>query len=430
MSRRTDSKRSSQGSHKQCESLPLWPDPVQGNRLVAMLQRHVNDLRGDAEHGNRRLFLDDVFIAYLLAFFNPTLRTLRTIEDFSQTQQAQKHLSIGRICKSTLSDFNRLVDPERLQPILLALRAAVHRKQVQQRTAENLHEALQQVLAVDGTFISLAADVGWVIIARNQLGVEAPHGRLDFHVDVATWLPEVVVVGEAGESEAATAARTVTPGAIHLYDRGIFGFDLVSAHFRRQNDGWERQADFVMRVRGPGERCPNFEARDERQLSKTARAAGIVSDRLGHFSGSTHRAAVDLPLREIILPLPDGSLLRLVTTLLDVPPEVVTELYRQRWQIELFFRWLKCYANFDHLISHSRQGVLLNFYVVVIGVLLLYLHTGSRPNKYLFSLLSVVAQGGGSLEEILPILRERMRQCERDRQTAARRRARKQAKSR
>ena len=62
-----------------------------------MLKKHVAALRGEADaHGNRGLFLDDVFIAYLLAFFNPSVRTLRTLEDFSQTRQAQKHLSIAR----------------------------------------------------------------------------------------------------------------------------------------------------------------------------------------------------------------------------------------------------------------------------------------------------------------------------------------------
>jgi hypothetical protein len=59
------------------------------------------------------LFLDDVVIAHLLAFFDPTLRSLRTIEDFSQTQQAQRHLSVRRLCKSTLSDFHRVADPTR-----------------------------------------------------------------------------------------------------------------------------------------------------------------------------------------------------------------------------------------------------------------------------------------------------------------------------
>ena len=95
--------------------------------------------------------------------------------------------------------------------------------------------------------------------------------------------------------------------------------------------------------------------------------------------------------------------------------------YGQRWQVELFFRWLKSYANFGHLISHSRGGVEMHFYVTIIAVLLMYLHTGYRPSKYLFALLGQVAAGAATLDEILPILRERERQRELAHRSAARR---------
>ena len=101
---------------------------------------------------------------------------------------------------------------------------------------------------------------------------------------------------------------------------------------------------------------------------------------------------------------------------------VIAQLYRYRWQVELFFRWLKCFGNFTHLISHCREGVLMHFYVTIIAALLMYLHTSFRPSKYLFVLLSQVASGTATLDEVLPILRERERQCELARQSAARRR--------
>lgn len=133
-------------SHLPNTELPIWPEPVQGSKLVANLQKYVAGLRTEPRHGNQSLFLDDVFLAYLLAFFNPTLRTLRVIEDFSQTKQAQKHLSITRICRSTLSDFNQLVDPSRLQLILAALRAELAQRTADGRQhASDLNAVLQQV---------------------------------------------------------------------------------------------------------------------------------------------------------------------------------------------------------------------------------------------------------------------------------------------
>ena len=128
--------------------------------------------------------------------------------------------------------------------------------------------------------------------------------------------------------------------------------------------------------------------------------------------------------RTLITPADDPEKpVYLLTTLLDVDASIIGHLYRNRWQIELFFRWLKCYARFDHLISHNREGVLLNFYVVVIGVTLMYLHMGHRPSKYLFLMMGMVANGSATLEEILPILRERERQRKLQRDRVARKRA-------
>src|SRR5947207_6493115 len=114
--------------HKEVKAdqcLPNWPEPVIGGKYIRMLGAHVRALRESDAHGNRQVFLDDVVIAHLLAFFNPTLRSLRTIEDFSQTRQAQRHLSVRRLCKSTLSDFHRLAEPTLLEPLIERLRKAV-----------------------------------------------------------------------------------------------------------------------------------------------------------------------------------------------------------------------------------------------------------------------------------------------------------------
>ncbi len=228
----------------------------------------------------------------------------------------------------------------------------------------------------------------------------------------------MIVIPEHGEGEAKTALDTITCNAIHIYDRGIFSFELIEAHP-------PKAADFVMRIREPGPRCPKLETVEIRELTQDARDANVISDRLVRLVGSAHRKAPNMVLREVVIVSPDdpGNPVYLLTTLLDLDASVIGILYRNRWQIELFFRWVKSYARFDHLISHSREGVLLNFYVAVIGVTLLYLHTGHRPSKYLFTMMGMVANGSASLDEIMPILRERERQCQMQRDRVARQRA-------
>jgi CBS domain-containing protein len=393
--------------------LPVWLKPVFGITHVRSLERIIEGLREKDAHGNRQLFLDDVFVAYLLAFFNPALRTLRTLEDFSLTRQAQKHLTIGKLCKSTLSDFNKLADHTRLQPVLDHLRREVL-KPGRGKASEPLGALHRRILAVDGTFLKAAAAVTWAIRRRGG----KTGARLDFHVDAQTWLPELIVIPENGEGEAKTAVETITRGAIHIYDRGIFSFELIAAHA-------PKEAAFVMRVREPGPRVPKLETVEARELTQEARDAGVISDRLVRLVGSDHRKPPDVVLREVVIvPAEDpGNPVYLLTTLLDLDASVIGLLYRNRWQIELFFRWMKSYARFDHLISHNREGVLLSFYTAVIGVTLMYLHTGHRPSKYLFIMLGMVANGSASLEEIIPILRERERQSQMQRDRVARKRA-------
>ena len=409
------------------QELPLWPFKVQATKSVAILQKYVTGLRNDPRHGNQHLFLDDVFIAYLLAFFNPSIRSLRTIEDFSQTQQAQKHLSTTKICRSTLSDFNKLVDPSRLEPILAVLRENLAKRSADGRIhAPDLQSLTQQIIAVDGTFLHAAADVAWAVASRNQRQGERHRARLDLHVDVRTWLPEVIAVPDPGESEGDSAAQHITPGAIHIYDRGYISYNVLAAHYQKTGAGsWKSQADFVIRLKNSAARNSiSFEIVSTNPLTTAAEAAGIISDRIVYSAGLHQRDGLEVQLREIILKGSDGKELRILTNRLDLGAEIIALLYRYRWQIELFFRWLKSYANFNHLISHSAGGVLLHFYVTLIGVMLMYLKTGYRPSKYMLSLLSLVAQGA-TLEDILPILTERERQCELDRQSAARRRAKK-----
>jgi hypothetical protein len=397
-------------------------------------------LRDENAHGNRQLFLDDVFVAYLLAFFNPVVRSLRTVEDLSKTRQAQKHISIDKVCKSTLSDFNRLIDPERLVPIIHALRGQLSRKNAGTGRAESdLNELLRKTVAVDGTFLHAVADVAWAVANSNNHGAVRHRARLDAHLNVSTWLPETIVVPEPGQSEADSAMENIQAGRIYVYDRAYSSFALLRAHYEHppdekttENEQLRAKSHFVVRYKPAGGNSPELSGAVDRPLTDDDRAAGVQSDRVGAFTSDTARRenVSKIPLREVILLYEEKGetkTLRLITNLLDVSAHTIAILYRHRWQVELFFRWFKSFGHFGHLISHSRPGVLTHLYVTIIAVLLMYLHTGYRPSKYMFALLSQVAAGGATLEEILPILRERERRKELDRVSAARRRAKKRA---
>ena len=98
----------------------------------------------------------------------------------------------------------------------------------------------------------------------------------------------------------------------------------------------------------------------------------------------------------------DKEVLRLVTNL--GPEELsageVALLYKERWRIELFFRWLKCILGCRHWLAESPQGVALQIYLALIAALLLQLYTGRAPTKRMMELIQFYLLGVASLEEL------------------------------
>jgi len=396
---------------------------LRGAKYLRPLMRHLRKLRSVAAHGNRVLFGDDLVVAYLIAFFNPACRSLRTIEDLSQTPAAQAHLSIARVCRSTAGDAAAVFDPRLLDPLIEQLRARL--PDLKQRDG-TLARLLRDVRLVDGSFFNAAADVAFAITARNgrsgKRGPARPKVRLDLHLAGDTLTPARVAVSGKGraDSEPRSAARMVERGAVYVCDRGFVSFGLLDAVI----DGG---ADVVLRAKHD----LNFAPRGaETPLDEQDRAAGAISDRVGRLTGSPHCKAPRQEVREVLVAdpdRPDAPAIRLITTILDLPARVIAALYRWRWQIELFFRWLKVHANFRHLTGHSRHGMTLGFYVAVIAVLLMYQYTGRPVNKYAYNLLSLVAAGMATPDQALAILDARERERANDRKTAVARAARRAA---
>ena len=390
---------------------PVRGEELFGSKYVHALQQHLAGLRAAHAHPNRTLFYDDVAVAYLLAFFTPTIRSLRTIEDFSQTPQMRAATSVERMPRSTLSDANKVFDPTLLEPIIEDLRA---RLPDLRRTDGPLAELLGRVRAVDSSLFTVAADVAWALRQRRPNHKKRATIRLNLQWAAAVGVPEGVEVTGAGVSEGDSLMAHLEPDVVYVMDRGYASFALLDRILHACSD-------FVVRLKSN----VNFVAIKDLPLTDEDRAAGVVTDRIGRLGGSNGVHPTGALLRETIIldPKRPDRPVRLLSSITDVPACVVAELYRSRWQIELFFRWLKVHAHFEHLISHSRHGVTSGFYIAVIAVLLIYLHTQRPVSKYAFAMLGLVAGGQATLADVLPILERRERECRLDAERRARKKA-------
>jgi IS4 transposase len=75
---------------------------------------------------------------------------------------------------------------------------------------------------------------------------------------------------------------------------------------------------------------------------------------------------------------------------------LLAEIYRRRWEIELFFRWMKCglgRPNQWHWLAESAEGVAIQIYAALIAALLLSRRLGKLPSKQMMELLRFHAMG-------------------------------------
>src|ERR1043165_1740022 len=97
---------------------PPADEALLGLKYIRALNQHRKRLRKASDHPNRVLHYDDLFTLLLLGFFNPTLRSLRTLDDVSRTGRLGECLDVERACRSTLSDANACLDPTLLLPLI------------------------------------------------------------------------------------------------------------------------------------------------------------------------------------------------------------------------------------------------------------------------------------------------------------------------
>ena len=116
--------------------------------------------------------------------------------------------------------------------------------------------------------------------------------------------------------------------------------------------------------------------------------APILADitlKIGHKKprGGATNPLYDTPLREIVVAREGKAPLHLVTNDLKRPAGEIARLYKQRWQIELFFKWIKQNLRIKAFLGRSENAVKIQLYVALIAFLLLRVlkHTHAKPHK-------------------------------------------------
>ncbi len=146
---------------------------------------------------------------------------------------------------------------------------------------------------------------------------------------------------------------------------------------------------------------------EELPLSAEDQAAGVIRHawvRLG-----AHEKKRSMRLRLVEIKTSDQHLFLVTNLSLEVAAaELVGTIYRRRWSIELFFRWIKCILGCRHFFAESPAGVAIQLYLALIAALLFQHYTGRRPNKRIMELIQMYLSGWASAEDLAVLLQKHL----------------------
>jgi Transposase DDE domain len=374
-------------------------------------------------HGNTQV-TDPMVLALLLgAFFEPAVRSLRSMDQLSTVPQIQQVVGRSRLPRSTLAHALERFQTPRLQPIVRMLQ---RRMPPLSQCPRELAGVLRTI-AQDGTTLRLAGEVAWAFQrTKDSHGHKDCQAKVHLQVEVQRWTMEQFrVTGRHDSSEPAAMKSMLVAGTLYLMDRGYCGFDLYDELLKQG-------CHFVTRLK----KDIVFRPLQSRPLSPKDLEAGVQSDETGYLG----LADQDLKPGNGRKTPPPRRLLRrvqvwdpthqlaviLITDLREPEAWIIGGLYRSRWVVELYLRWLKITACYAHLFNQSPNGVQVQLYVALIGTLLIHLQSGAPVSKYNLFALGLVAAGRASYRQLLPGLLR----LERERMLARARLARKKAEAR
>jgi hypothetical protein len=280
------------------------------------------------------------------------------------------HLGIEAPCRSTLGYANQHRPWALFQHVFYQL---LERCQTGGPTKRFRFK--NKLLSLDTTMIDLCAEMfPWATYKRIKGAV-----KLHFTLDHDGYLPTVLVITEGRTREITVARHQVfPPGTILVFDRGYFNLHWFA----------ELTAAGVFFVTRP-RREPQFEIVEERPVPQHR---GVVADQMIAFRGKKSRHAYRTTLRQVVITRPDDEPLILWTNHLQLGASTIARIYRDRWQIELFFKALKQHLRVKTFVGTSANALHIQIWTALIAVLLL---------KY----LQLKARFGWSLSNLVALLR-------------------------
>jgi IS4 transposase len=303
----------------------------------------------DADARVRRLPTKVQFMALLYGQLSGASGLREIVTGLSSHEARLYHLGAAPVRRSTFSDANAN-RPFAVFSDLLALMM----KQAHRSLRRTMAEA---VYLIDATRLPLNGhSADWAQFSTNVCGAKA-HVIYDADAD----RPIYAAVTAANVNDITAAHRMpIEPGATYVFDLGYYDYLW-----------WAALDTAGCRI------VTRFKANTPLHVVEelaVADGSDVLSDRIGFLparQAGSRRNPMQDAVREVRIMTSTGKVLRILSNDLDAPAREIADLYRRRWAIELFFRWVKQTLKITRFVGTSENAVRIQIAVALIAFLLL-----------------------------------------------------------
>jgi Transposase DDE domain/Domain of unknown function (DUF4372) len=320
-----------------------------------VFDRLVEQHRADA--GVRRLTTKSQLIALLYGQLSGASSLREIVAGLGSHRARLYHLGARPAQHSTLADANACRPP--------AVFAELFALMVRQAN-RHLRRALgESVYLIDSTGLRLdRRSADWARFSDAACGAKV-HVIYDPDADRPIW----AVVTAANVNDITPAkAMPIEPGATYVFDLGYYDYDWWAKLDRAQ-------CRIVTRFKSNTPLAVLAEL-------PVAPGTAILSDRIGHLprrQSNNRRNPFQKAVREVRVQLHTGKVLRILSNDLDATAPQIADLYKRRWAVELFFRWVKQALKIRRFLGTTENAVKIQIAVALIAFLLLRMAQAAQP---------------------------------------------------
>lgn len=305
-----------------------------------------------ADHRVRKLRTKDQLIALIFAQLSGISGLRGIASGLGSQANGLYHLGARPIARSTLSDANT----KRPAAVFTELFAALV-----QRTSRGLRgktgEAMRLIDATTLPLNKLSED--WSRLSAKACGAKA-HVVYDPHAERPVYFS--VTAAKVADITAAKS-MPIEPGATYVFDLGYYDFAW-----------WAKLDQARCRIVTRLKKNTPLTVIKERPLPRSA-PDHILSDCIGTLpprQSHSRRNPMANPVREIRLRNDAGKILRILTNDLKSSAAKIADLYKQRWDIELFFKWVKQNLRIKKFLGSTQNAIRIQVAAALIAYLLLH----------------------------------------------------------